>query len=813
MLILDNINLRVGSFPRLYDSVMDVWIKSLTTMENIVSGVAQSIENPGVLLGLSAWHLYPDMVILDEQTTHIIQKDETIKGGGLVTIGMRGPKMGLSTGITWTMPLAQLRYYGEPVFSTRSIGTESLRLSFNDILYIAMGSVISDWGALSSDLQAVCKFFVAITARSKLEAVTFTPESEEQSFISMPSTKTSLASIRMLSKRASLFLLAKDNEKKEVTRLINLGQGRYKFFMAVTSDLLGPAFGLGNISTFLSILDVEGQINALRRLAENYDIGLDLSGAVILYRSLETNNIEFATLFTQQVNTAGTSKMLHRRWITPVKMADQATISNSNVFRNPDDIYSTSEVDVNALIRRTLEIMLSSGEPCGIMMRGSATDRDGKDFDDLWQDSILDYDQILQWAQQSNPDLAVLEEYCKQKNIPAETLRILKIGWQTSSSQHSYENKIFRRLISSESVMVYQPVTNWKHITHRLLLPLDFISSTLETLPLNGTTDCVLHSYFKSVNSTHWKYSASLANLYQVSTTYNQMPSATIDPAIASHPLHLAKWAHHRVSDVTFTRSQAFSMIVAFDSGGLEIKPEDCEDVIAMSSGSYLYVSEALLSDPASSNNGIRCLVGNIGKAGTALLLSPRNPIAKVPDNKDWEMINHDDFDGKWEDNFGSTSLHLKLTGYEMPINSGSHGGRYREMLYMEAVVSAHSRGEWIADIDILNLYNGVSHLSRSWIGVRLLPSTCQHTEEEQSDFTDFGSVKSIDNWPELLDRPPTSSVIRSKGNWDARLALSSLMRMRKDDVIIASGHMCWACARITADKLDLDPRRVLILS
>jgi hypothetical protein len=84
--------------------------------------------------------------------------------------------------------------------------------------------------------------------------------------------------------------------------------------------------------------------------------------------------------------------------------------------------------------------------------------------------------------------------------------------------------------------------------------------------------------------------------------------------------------------------------------------------------------------------------------------------------------------------------------------------------------------------------------------------------EYNKSDSSEFGQFISIDNWPELLDRPPDTSIIRAKENWNARLALTAVMRMRKDEVIIVSSDMCWACAKEIARALNLDLKQLLIL-
>jgi hypothetical protein len=428
----------------------------------------------------------------------------------------------------------------------------------------------------------------------------------------------------------------------------------------------------------------------------------------------------------------------------------------------------------------------------------------------------------------NGPSIKSLKKFCVHRATKDSEMQHIMLGWQLGSTQHIYEDVRFRRLFGSESVMVYQPAKDWKSNTRPVLIPLDYISDyisrSLGSLPEKSS---ILTDYFCRRNSPsnsieqratcgsldYASFWQSLRNLYQASLVFEHLGPATINPTIASHPLHEAKWVDHTKPIRSIpSRPEALALIATFESGGIAMKPRDFEDVIAISSGSSLYVAEALLNDPVSTYEGIRCLVGNVGKPGMVLLLSPDDPMVKPPSDETWEMVNHDEFDGQWEDNFQKTTLHLKLTGYEAPLNVDRHGGRYKEVVYMKAVVSAHARGEWIADINVLSMYSQHRARSGNWLIERLLPPTCDHTEESKSDNREFGLLTSIDNWPELLDLPPNTSVVRAKGNWDARLALAAVMRMRNDNVIIVSGDMCWACAKATANVLNMDMQQLLIL-
>ena len=64
MLILSNVEgLAVSPIPSTYKSVMDAWVTALQGMEALLNGTSQGISSGGLLLALSSWHLYPDMIV------------------------------------------------------------------------------------------------------------------------------------------------------------------------------------------------------------------------------------------------------------------------------------------------------------------------------------------------------------------------------------------------------------------------------------------------------------------------------------------------------------------------------------------------------------------------------------------------------------------------------------------------------------------------------------------------------------------------------------------------------------------------------
>ncbi|OTB13474.1 hypothetical protein K445DRAFT_44822, partial [Daldinia sp. EC12] len=116
-LLVDNITLPVSTHSTLYTAVTEAWVKALEALENLIEGIPQQISDGAVLLGLSSWHLYPDL-LLARTNQYVRQEDALISSGGIITIGLES-KEDNGKGVFWSLPLAQARYYGDPVITKR----------------------------------------------------------------------------------------------------------------------------------------------------------------------------------------------------------------------------------------------------------------------------------------------------------------------------------------------------------------------------------------------------------------------------------------------------------------------------------------------------------------------------------------------------------------------------------------------------------------------------------------------------------------------------------------------------------------------
>ncbi|KAK8137232.1 hypothetical protein PG984_005172, partial [Apiospora sp. TS-2023a] len=155
-LLVDNITLPISPHKSLYSTVMDTAIKALQALDWLVRGVPQQIDNGAVLLGLSSWHLYPD-ILMASTNTHIKQADNLIASGGIITIGLEN-KDGKFGGVFWSLPLAQAKYYGDPFIAKRCLGVEQSRVSFDELQLVIIGRIMGDWEEPSLGTEKLMEF-------------------------------------------------------------------------------------------------------------------------------------------------------------------------------------------------------------------------------------------------------------------------------------------------------------------------------------------------------------------------------------------------------------------------------------------------------------------------------------------------------------------------------------------------------------------------------------------------------------------------------------------------------------------------------
>ena len=252
-LVLENIHLPVNAETVVFSSVINAWRSALVTMENLASGMPQAISGGAAVLGLSAWHLYPDMNVFGTMTADISMKDDLIPVGGVLSLGLTSPERDSHHGVYWSLSLAHMRYYGPPVNAQTQLTADVKRLTFSQLQQAVLGTLLGLWKTPATDTSLYIRF--VHTLCSKIENYGFKSQSGWAQF---------------LAKAASTYLRATGEDAEISIKLINLGRRRARDFIPqnLTTHQDLPFFNLNNPNILFGLLNGhEERIQLLRRLA------------------------------------------------------------------------------------------------------------------------------------------------------------------------------------------------------------------------------------------------------------------------------------------------------------------------------------------------------------------------------------------------------------------------------------------------------------------------------------------------------------------------------------------------------------------
>ncbi|KAK6853992.1 hypothetical protein PG995_010804 [Apiospora arundinis] len=276
-LLVDNISLPISPQGSLYNTVVDTAAQALQALDCLVRGVPQQIDKGSVLLGLSSWYLYPD-VLVASTNTHIRQGDGLIASGGIITIGLES-KDGDSCGVSWSLPLAQAKYYGDPVLAKRHLGVEQSRVPFQELQLVVLGSILSQWDEPSLDLDKQMEYIqrLSIAVRGTMKETVVNDawyRTDAKGFDWLHS----------LGDVAETYSRSKGVTRTQMSRLVALGKRRCIEFLGPRKSRLPPIFGLANFQILMKALNSANE--RIQFLTSWADKELDpdiLPDAVILY--------------------------------------------------------------------------------------------------------------------------------------------------------------------------------------------------------------------------------------------------------------------------------------------------------------------------------------------------------------------------------------------------------------------------------------------------------------------------------------------------------------------------------------------------
>ncbi|RLL97341.1 hypothetical protein CFD26_106249 [Aspergillus turcosus] len=790
-----------------YHSVIQNLSRALTALDKLIRGEPQRIIDGGVLLGLTSWHIYPDLVVLGSVTREIRQKDPLVQDGGIVTISIASrsdsDQSNSANGVYWSLPLASLRYYGT-VQRERSTMHDS-RLTVAQLQALALGASL-DSPTQASIAGKVLKLLWAMfhtryqvqLRESKGDALPLSDRfanAMNPSVLGFKHTMKALHLIYVFMDGIDLLSSENETQRKNALQLLKYGANYGKSWIGNEGNSSQSFFRLANLPSILHMVSSpEVRAEILRRMCSEYS--LDDAQHIIRLRTADDGWMYVSIRATDITQSGAKRKRSKYEGETPdtdqqLHMPD----GESWVCFPPSRVMSSGQHGV-ALEELYANVeQLTELQPYGQAAEGSSS-RQSDLKEPLLSDAIF-YELV-----DSNLDFG---RY---------------VYFDFVMGVHDLAAVYSRRPDGGMPLQQKTPTT----------VPLDLLHNLLErNLIRSDEAARYLYEYFDTERSSH---GYSLLALGRIMDYYKQhLPRTTVSINVVKKPLYSWKWTTSLVSELEFlpvaayqqardghvqdtiypsplSREHAFAAILQLESGTVNVDSTDLTRVMAISSGNSLFIAKRLLHDPISPTEMASCAVahvlGNVGKPGISLLIAPLELEIRKHDVERWRFINHHPFDGDPSGGrFEGTSIHLSFTGFEAPVTLESSSYREMEAYYLETKVAMNDEGEWVADLDILR------GLADPRLEVRGLEGKkCAHG----STFANLGlEIVSIDCWEEILEPPNQILVLRSGGSWMARLAAVSIAYSRGYRCIClpTDRPICWACV---LSGLQLDAGDIILL-
>ncbi|KAK4059674.1 hypothetical protein Trihar35433_10721 [Trichoderma harzianum] len=841
-LLASNLTIPVNQKPSAYSSVLEAWTTGLRFMENLVSGLPQSVQTGAEVLVLTSWHLYPDISVLGAGNPHPVpQRDELIPPGAMITLGQLSCSPDRNGEVYWSLPLAYLKYYGDPIATSRSIGETTSRLTVSEFFLVVLGSVFCGLRVQGAGIDKACDLFLKVT--ELVDAAT-----------SRRSLQKPDSWLKYLAEAAKDYKDSSPNNEHQLG-LIMRGHRRYKNFLAEPTEEPSPLSSLFDANVLLRLItDPEDKIECLRLLAP--DIITQPNALLIRYpkprSEIKTDeHFEAADHSRQRV---GTFMDVNDTWEFTTAMIRS---------QNPRNGRATRRLNVGTHIRWKI---------------GSRSKHKGEEVRDLSTVQVMDRSESsFSWSEEesssfraistiSNPPYECIlgdpNEVALFKRYDAEIagsskldidvlLLILSRGWVNNvkllqlldnggplQSKSTQCLESLRCLAAAADVYKLMPgATISASVFSKSLVDAIWMKefstppkrSDSETdtpgkeLPDKGSffqgatldprqlfkSDSKLslgtNGFFGISRGQPKEFISELSNEHPRKRMKYEAEAPKVNSA-EQEPEPELELCKNGILTYELNRAQTFACIAMFENRDVNLHSESLKKVMAMSAGNSIYVAMPLICDPfeCPKENEVKHIIGNIGKPGVSLMIPPAPPKRKKVDEYVWKHATHALFDGRLDDAFNHTSLHLSFTKYKLPVKF-SHGYQSVEGNFIETLISVFDKQEWIADLDILGAID-----ESMW---ERMPNSskkeCRHQQEEN---TPRFKLTSIDSWDEFLDKPSNSCIFRASNNWLARLSAAALNANLGSRTIVldTSKSPCWDClgdlVSNSPDDLSRDP-------
>lgn len=211
-----------------YIKIISAWKNALDGFESLLAGQPQEISESSLLVALSAWHLYPCLLILSTEVKRVDFNDKLFLKQAVITVGLlERPMEGCSKGFRWSVALSHLKYYGDPVHVEVDKNT---RVTVQELELIVLGALLSHW-MVPIDMTEKAISWIANLGAALVD---------RDAFHDAPAWFTPLE------RAANNYLSARNTELDEAETMIRCGRRRADRILPRFGTTLPAFFGLTN---------------------------------------------------------------------------------------------------------------------------------------------------------------------------------------------------------------------------------------------------------------------------------------------------------------------------------------------------------------------------------------------------------------------------------------------------------------------------------------------------------------------------------------------------------------------------------------
>lgn len=290
-LIMKNVKTPFVDPGSTFEKVTRGWIRSMRVLDDLLQNVPQEVPDRAVLMAISAWHLYPDLLVCQDKTTKVTLGDSLFPPAAILTLGLE-PRDSRSDNLCqWSLALSHLRYYGGPV-KVRSEETFQ-RVSFEELWVVALGALLRQWQLPSSSLEASIIWFRRLGEVIKTSPASSNPE---------------ISWILRFCDVAASIERPESIESDPKMQLVHLGWWKATRLFGSSGAVQPPYFGLCKLSVIRELQgdkDLEFGFQYIRQIAVHLNLGPE--DAIAAYSNpLESGtHVEWATILPVDPITVG----------------------------------------------------------------------------------------------------------------------------------------------------------------------------------------------------------------------------------------------------------------------------------------------------------------------------------------------------------------------------------------------------------------------------------------------------------------------------------------------------------------------------